>query len=119
EEGVGRGGWSGTCLVRGRAPVAMFSCWPTDAGAPAHIDAGHYANAACVDDGPGGATQACASEDVPASQSPHLSITKVATEQNYKIGRASCRDRGETTDGPDATKNKEKVAGAMDEDCEY
>ena len=46
----------------------------------ADLDAGHWANTACVDDGAAGALQACADEDVPWG---HLTITKVATEANY------------------------------------
>ena len=46
----------------------------------ADLDAGHWANTACVDDGAGGAVQACADEDVPWS---FLTITKVATEQSF------------------------------------
>ena len=40
-------------------------------------------NTACVDDGQGGAAQACANKDIPGSQTPHLSITKSATAQTY------------------------------------
>ena len=49
----------------------------------ADLDAGHYANTACVDDGAGGAAQQCAAKDVPAVQGPTLSITKVATETSF------------------------------------
>ena len=48
----------------------------------ADLDAGFYANTACVDDGAGGAAEQCA-ETVPADQNPALSITKVATEQSF------------------------------------
>src|SRR5262249_41754382 len=46
----------------------------------ADLDANHYPNTACVDDGPGGAAQQCASVDTPAAK---LKITKVATEPKY------------------------------------
>ena len=60
-----------------------MSCTATHTVTQADLDAGHYANTACVDDGAGGAAQQCASEDVPAVQTPALSITKVATETSY------------------------------------
>jgi uncharacterized repeat protein (TIGR01451 family) len=62
------------------APGASMSCTATHTIVQADLDAGHYANTACVDDGPGGAAQACASANVPAAK---LAITKVATEQSY------------------------------------
>ena len=65
------------------APGASLNCTATHTIVQADIDAGKYANTACVDDGPGGASQACASAEVPSVKSPALSITKVATEENY------------------------------------
>jgi uncharacterized repeat protein (TIGR01451 family) len=65
------------------APGATMNCTGTHTVTQADLDAGHYANTACVDDGAGGAAQACASKDVPGTQTPHLSITKVATETSY------------------------------------
>ena len=62
---------------------ALDDCTATHTVTQADIDAGHYANTACVDDGAGGAAQQCATEDVPAVQAPALSITKVATEANF------------------------------------
>ena len=47
------------------------------------LDAGSYSNKACVDDGPGGAAQVCAGVTTPATQNPHLAITKVATETGF------------------------------------
>jgi uncharacterized repeat protein (TIGR01451 family) len=49
----------------------------------ADIDAGSYFNQACVDDGTGGATEACDDVTTPADQKPHLTITKDATESSY------------------------------------
>ena len=61
-----------------------MTCTATHTVTQADIDAGHYVNTACVDDGAGGAAQACADvDDVPGTQNPHLTITKVATEASY------------------------------------
>jgi len=62
------------------APGASMTCTATHTITQADLDAGHYLNQACVDDGPGGAAQQCASKDVPASK---LAITKVASEASY------------------------------------
>ncbi len=66
-----------------RAPGASLNCTATHTVTQADLNAGHWANTACVDDGAGGATQVCAPEDVPAVQNRLLSITKVATEANF------------------------------------
>ena len=60
-----------------------MTCTATHTVTQADLDAGHYANTACVDDGAGGAAEACANKDVPGSQTPHLTITKVAPETSY------------------------------------
>jgi len=52
---------NGSSLTAG----AKMTCTATHTIVQADIDAGHYANTACVDDGAGGAAQACASADVP------------------------------------------------------
>jgi uncharacterized repeat protein (TIGR01451 family) len=65
------------------SPGGTISCTATHTIVQADLDAGHYANTACADDGAGGAAQVCADEDVPADQNPHLTITKTATEQSY------------------------------------
>ncbi|HEY8635977.1 MAG TPA: hypothetical protein VIL81_01835, partial [Candidatus Limnocylindrales bacterium] len=65
------------------APGASMDCTATHTVTQADIDAGHYLNTACVDDGAGGAAQACDDADVNADQNPHLSIVKDATESSY------------------------------------
>ena len=47
-----------------------MTCTATHTITQADIDAGHYANTACVDDGAGGAAQRAPREDVPAVQTP-------------------------------------------------
>src|SRR5262249_25598151 len=47
------------------APGASMTCTATHTITQADLDAGHYMNTACVDDGAGGAVQACTSVDVP------------------------------------------------------
>ena len=67
---------NGSTLV----PGASLNCTATHTIVAADIQAGHYFNQACVDDGPNGATEACASKDVPSA---HLTITKAATEPSF------------------------------------
>ena len=70
------------------APGASMNCTASHTVTQADIDAGHYANTACVDDGASGAAETCAKKDVPGSQTPHLSVTKSATPANYsKVGQ--------------------------------
>ena len=69
------------------APGASMTCTATHTVTQADIDAGHYANTACVDDGAGGAAEACDDEDVRGDQNPALTITKVATESELRRGR--------------------------------
>src|SRR6185312_15684032 len=70
---------NGSALVVG----ASMTCTATHSIVQADLEAGHYANTACVDDGAGGAAQACASEDVPGTQSPALILVKSATPATY------------------------------------
>ena len=65
------------------APGASMTCTATHLVTQADLDAGQYANTACVDDGLGGAAQQCASKDVPAVQGSTLSVTKVAAESSF------------------------------------
>src|SRR5436190_7660413 len=60
-----------------------MNCTASHTFTQADIDAGHYANTACVDDGAGRAATAFPYTTLLRSQTPHLSITKVATEPNY------------------------------------
>ena len=76
----------GTCTPANGSPLApgaTMTCPATHTVTQADIDAGHYLNTACVDDGAAGAAQACDDADVPAVNTPHLSIEKTATEANY------------------------------------
>src|SRR5437867_700270 len=76
----------GTCTpVNGspRPPRAPMTCRPSPTLTPSTTLFGSYLNTACVDDGPGGAAQACGDKDLPSSKSPHLSIVKTATEASY------------------------------------
>ena len=50
----------------------------------ADLDAGHYANQACVDDGPGGAAGVCASRDVAGTATPAITLTKSAAPKTYE-----------------------------------
>ena len=65
------------------APGESLNCTASHTVTQADLDAGFYANTACVDDGAGGAAEQCAPESVPADENPALSITKVATEQSF------------------------------------
>ena len=67
------------------APGASLSCTGTYTVGQADLDAGHRANTASVA-GTGPAAQPVsdtATEDVPAAQSPHVSLTKGATELSF------------------------------------
>ncbi len=65
------------------APGATLTCPATHVVTQPDIDAGHYLNTACVDDGAAGAAQVCDDADTPAANTPHLSIEKAVTEANY------------------------------------
>ena len=59
----------GTCTPANGSPLApgaTITCAATHTVTQADIDAGHYLNTACVDDGAGGAAQACDDANVPA-----------------------------------------------------
>ena len=76
----------GTCTPANgssRAPGQSITCVATHVVTQADIDAGHYLNQACVDDGAGGAASICATKDVPSVPAPALTITKDATEASY------------------------------------
>jgi len=65
------------------APGASMTCTASHTVTQADIDAGSYYNQACVDDGAGGAAQACSDVTTPGTKNPHLTITKTATESGY------------------------------------
>src|SRR5678815_3950326 len=65
------------------APGASMNCTASHTIVQADLNAGSYFNAACVDDGAGGAAKVCDDVTTPGDQNPHLSITKVATETSY------------------------------------
>jgi uncharacterized repeat protein (TIGR01451 family) len=65
------------------APGASIVCAATHTVTQADIDAGHYLNTACVDDGPNGAPEVCHDANVPAVDSPALTIDKTSPTVNY------------------------------------
>jgi uncharacterized repeat protein (TIGR01451 family) len=71
--------------VANLAPGGTINCTATHTVTQADLDAGHYANTACVDDGEGGAAQACASEDVPADQNPSINVEKTPDSQTFQV----------------------------------
>jgi uncharacterized repeat protein (TIGR01451 family) len=76
-----------TTPVSSLAPGSSISCTASHTITQADLDAGSFYNQACVDDGTGGAAQACDDVTTPGTQTPHLSITKVATETGFsKVG---------------------------------
>src|SRR6185295_15312473 len=69
------------------APNASFTCSASHKVTQADLDAGHYANRACADDGNGdgqtGAAPVCDDVDTPGVQKPALSIDKVDNTGSY------------------------------------
>jgi uncharacterized repeat protein (TIGR01451 family) len=61
------------------APGASLNCTASHTIVQADLDAGHYFNQACVDDGPAGAAQACDDVDTPGAPPPkgHIMHTGV------------------------------------------
>ena len=64
------------------APGESMICTATHTIDQTDLDNGSFLNTACVDDGIGGADQACDDEEILLD---HLSITKVATQQSYSM----------------------------------
>jgi len=69
--------------VASLAVGATINCTASHTITQADIDAGSFYNQACTDDGTGPAASKCADVTTPATQSPALSITKVATESGF------------------------------------
>src|SRR5205085_937444 len=67
----------------GLAPGASMTCTATHTVTQEVGRASCRDKEACADDGVGVEAQECASKDVPAVQTPALSITKVATEASF------------------------------------
>ncbi len=65
------------------APGASLNCSATHTVVQADLDAGSFANTACVDDGVGGASEACASREVTGTQAPALLLDKSADPTTY------------------------------------
>src|SRR2546422_1010614 len=65
------------------APGATLNCTASHTITQADIDTGSFYNQARVDDRAGGAAQKCADVTTPGTQSPALSITKVAKESGF------------------------------------
>src|SRR4029079_9391528 len=65
------------------APGASIDCTASHTITQDDLDAGSFYNQACVDDGAGGADQACDDVTTPGTPSPALSITKDATESGF------------------------------------
>ena len=63
------------------APGDSMTCTATHTITQADLDAGHYANTACVDDS-GAAAEICADEDVPAIQNPAIDIEKATNGED-------------------------------------
>src|SRR6185503_16367134 len=72
-----------TLPVADLAPNGEINCTASHTVTQADIDAGSFLNAACVNDGDGGATEACDEVTTPGDQNPALSIDKVDTTGTY------------------------------------
>ena len=64
------------------APMAEMVCTASHEITQADIDAGNFANIACVDDGPDGAPEVCDNEEVPAER-----ITSIVIEKSGSLDR--------------------------------
>src|SRR5439155_248814 len=65
------------------APCSTLFCTASQRHTKTERDGGSFVCPSCVDDGAGGAAQKCADVTTPGTQSPALSITKVATESGF------------------------------------
>jgi len=98
------------------APGATLTCAATHTVTQADIDAGHYLNTACVDDGPGGAVQVCDDVDVPADQNPSILIVKSPDTQTIDDGGTANFTITVTNNG-NVTLTAVNVADALSPDC--
>jgi uncharacterized repeat protein (TIGR01451 family) len=60
-------------------PGGTITCTASHTITQADVDAGHYLNTACANDGPGGAAEVCADSDVNIGQNPSLAVDKTST----------------------------------------
>jgi uncharacterized repeat protein (TIGR01451 family) len=74
--------------VASLAPGGTINCSATHTITQADLDAGHYTNTACVDDGTGGAAQACAPSTVNKQQTAQIAPT-ATTCANFRDGTAA------------------------------
>jgi uncharacterized repeat protein (TIGR01451 family) len=65
------------------APGASMVCTASHTVTQADLDAGEYFNAACVDDGEGGADEDCDNVTTPGDPNPLLTISKEANVSTY------------------------------------
>jgi len=75
--------------VASLAPGGTINCTANHTIVQADIDATHYLNQACVDDGTGGAAQACASVNTPATLTASQITPTQTTCQQFSAGTSS------------------------------
>ena len=72
--------------VASLAPGAEINCTASHTITQADIDAGSFANTACVNDGAGGATEACDTTTTTGDKDPELTIVKLDDGEKYDVG---------------------------------
>src|SRR5204862_1457841 len=73
-------------LLADLAPGASINCTASHTIVQADLDAGHFFNQACVDDGANGADKQCASVDTPGVQNPRSAERRVGKESRWRSG---------------------------------